>query len=107
MDIKQLNEELDKILNEDKRQRAFEVRNMHTGIHELWVVKSGVRAKEIQDIIDMVDGIENDEDYEIMSIHVSNLLDKKIENSFEVNFRDKDANGNYDGYIVINKNHIG
>lgn len=89
-----------------KGKGLFKVRNMRTGIHELWVVKSGVKAKEIQDIIDMLDGIKDDEEYEIISIHVSNLLDKIVENSFEVNFRDKDDKGNYEGYIVINKDNI-
>lgn len=84
------------------KQRAFEIINMHTGIHELWILKKGVRVKEIQNLIDILDSSEN-EDYEAVSDYVSCILEKKVEDSLEVNFRDKDNDGNYNGYNVVNK----
>jgi hypothetical protein len=88
------------------KQRVFEVRNMHTAIHELWVLKKGTRVKTIQNTLKLLDNYVNEEQYERLTNVVYRILENYITNSFEVNFRDKDNNGNYEGYEVVNKNHV-
>lgn len=85
------------------KQRVFEVRNMHTGIHELWVLEKGTRVKTIQNTLKLLDNYVNEEQYELLTNVVYRILENFITDSFEVNFRDKDNNGNYEGYEVVNK----
>ena len=87
------------------KQRVFEVRNMHTGIHELWLLKKGTRVKTIQNNLNLLDNYVNDEQYELLTNVVYRIIENYVTDSIEVNFRDKDNNGNYAGYEVVNKNN--
>ena len=85
-----------------KKVRAFEIRNMHTGIHELWILKNNVRVKTVINLINWFHNVEP-EFYSMACNMVSNKLNELIKDSIEVNFRDKENNTYYNKYIVVNE----
>ena len=90
------------------KQRAFEIRDMHTGIHNLWILKKGVRVKEIQRLIDSMNNMESktDEEYLVKLNSITHTLYNLVENSFEIDYREKDDKGNYNSFEIVNKLNV-
>lgn len=82
---------------------AIETRNMHTGIHELWVYDD---KKDTNDLISLFsilkDGVEDYYDAQIIYNDISEYLSSDWDSPMEVNFRDK----NRDDYYIYDENVI-
>ena len=84
------------------KQRAFEVRNMRTAIHELWELKKGVRVSQIKKLIELL----NNATSELDILWANHYMEKYISDCIEINYRDIDENNNYGYYKIVNSHFV-